>query len=56
MPETFVLNSQLYSSYNSANTFKGLIGMASSGHITFISPLYTGGMSDVEVTNEFGLH
>lgn len=55
VPKSLVLNSQLYSSYKSANTFKGLIGIAPSGQVTFISPLYTGGMSDVEITTECGL-
>ena len=52
MLKALVLNSQLYFSYKSRNTFKGFIGMAPSGHVTFISPLYTDGMFDVEVINE----
>ena len=55
VPKSLVLNSQLYSTYKSSNTFKGLIGIAPSGHVTFISSLYTGGMSDVEITNDCGL-
>lgn len=55
VPKSLVLNSQLYSSYKSCNTVKGLIGIAPSGHVTFISSLYTGGMSDVEITQSCGL-
>ena len=55
VPKSLVLNSQLYSHYKGANTFKGLIGIAPHGLITFISKLYTGCMSDVEITKLCGI-
>lgn len=54
-PTSLVLSSQLYSNYKSHTTFKALIGIAPHGAITFISPLYTGNMSDVEITRTSGL-
>ena len=36
-------------------TFKSLIGIAPSGHITFISQLYAGSISDRELTVRSGL-
>jgi hypothetical protein len=55
VPKSLVLNSQLYSHYKGANTFKGLIGIAPHGAVTFVSCLYTGCMSDVEITKLSGL-
>ena len=45
-----VLGSQVYSSYKSCHTWKGLVGFAPHGALTFVSSLYTGCMSDVEIT------
>ena len=42
-PSSLVLHSETYSSYKSHTTFKGLIGIAPSGHI---SQLYAGSISD----------
>lgn len=55
IPKSLVLNSQLYSHYKGANTFKGLIGIAPHGLVTFVSALYTGCMSDVEITKLCGI-
>ena len=41
-PSSLVLNSQMYSTYKGANTFKCLLGIAPHGAVTFVSPLYTG--------------
>ncbi|KAK2149057.1 hypothetical protein LSH36_469g00017 [Paralvinella palmiformis] len=41
--------------YKSNPTFKSLIGISPHGTVTFVSPLYTGGMSDVEITCLSGL-
>ena len=49
-PSSLVLNSQMYSSYKSSCTLKCLLGIAPHGAVTFVSPLYTGCMSDVEIT------
>ena len=50
-----LLNSQQYSSYKSRITFEALVGIAPHGAVTFISNLYTGNMSDVEITRLSGL-
>ena len=49
MPSSLVLNSELFSSYKNHVTLKGLVGIAPSGAITFISRLYTGSISDREI-------
>ena len=54
-PSSLVLNSQMYSIYKSSCTFKCLLGIAPHGAVTFVSPLYTGCMSDVEITKLSGL-
>lgn len=54
-PSSLVLHSETYSSYKSHTTFKGLIGIAPIGHITFISQLYAGSISDREITIRSGL-
>ena len=55
MPSSLVLKSQTYSNYKSANTLKGLVGISPSGCITFISQLYTGSISDREITERCGI-
>jgi hypothetical protein len=54
-PSSLVLGSQLYSHYKGNHTFKSLIGISPNAAVTFISPLYTGAMSDVEITKLSGL-
>ena len=54
-PSSLVLNSQAYSSYKSSPTVKCLLGIAPHGAVTFVSCLYTGSMSDVEITQLSGL-
>jgi len=54
-PSSLVIGSQLYSNYKSTNTFKALVGIAPHGAITFVSSLYTGCMSDNEITKLSGL-
>lgn len=49
-PTSLLLQSQLYSSYKSNTTLKGLIGITPHGAISFISSLYTGSISDKEIT------
>ena len=44
-----------WSNYKSHNTLKGLVGIAPFGGVTFVSPLYTGSISDKELTLESGL-
>ena len=50
MPSSFRAQSQTYSTYKSHNTAKGLIGIAPSGFVTFISNLYGGHLSDKKIT------
>lgn len=54
-PSSLVGNSQLYSSYKSHTTFKSLIGIAPHGPVIFVSNLYSGSISDVELTKKCGL-
>ena len=54
-PSSVLLQSQLYSSYKSKTTLKGLIGIAPHGAITFISSLFTGAISDKEITRCSGI-
>lgn len=53
--KSLVLDSQLYSNYKSTNTFKALVGISPHGAVTFVSSLYTGNISDVEITKLSGL-
>ena len=54
MPSSLLLNSELFSSYKNHVTLKGLVGIAPSGAITFISQLYTGSISDREIVVRSG--
>lgn len=46
------LQSETFSSYKNHTTFKGLIGVAPCGVVTFVSSLYTGSVSDIEITRK----
>ena len=48
IPSSLLLNSRLFSSYKNHTTLKGLIGIAPSGALTFISELYAGSISRTE--------
>ncbi|XP_046562721.1 uncharacterized protein LOC124271611 [Haliotis rubra] len=54
-PSSRVLNSEVYSSYKSHTTFKGLIGITPCGVLSFVSTLYTGAISDKEITSRCGI-
>ena len=54
-PSSLVLSSQFYSNYKSSHTLKALIGIAPNGATTFISTLYTGCISDVEIVKLSGI-
>ena len=41
--------------YENTNTFKSLIGMSPSGETCFVSSLYSGSISDKEMTRQSGL-
>ncbi|KAK3099693.1 hypothetical protein FSP39_008144 [Pinctada imbricata] len=54
-PSSLALGSKTFSSYKSHNTWKGLVGIAPHGAVTFISSLYSGCISDVAITEHSGL-
>ena len=45
----------MYSSYKHHVTYKGLLGIAPSGAITFVSQLYPGSISDKEIVTRSGI-
>jgi hypothetical protein len=45
-----------YSHYRSHNTFKSLVGVNTTGAVVFLSDLYGGSVSDVEITRKSGLY
>ncbi|KAI2650564.1 DNA transposase THAP9 [Labeo rohita] len=49
---SLLLQSETFSNYKNHTTFKGLIGIAPCGVITFVSKLYTGSISDIEITRQ----
>lgn len=48
--QSLVLQSETFSTYKNHTTWKSLIGIAPSGLITFVSKLYTGSVTDKELT------
>uniref|UniRef100_A0A672FUQ0 THAP-type domain-containing protein n=1 Tax=Salarias fasciatus TaxID=181472 RepID=A0A672FUQ0_SALFA len=54
-PDSLLLKSEVHSHYKSHSTFKGLIGIAPHGPVTFVSPLYEGSVSDRELLKQSGL-
>lgn len=54
-PSAKVLNSQTYSNYKSHTTFKGLIGITPNGAVCFVSKLFTGNISDKDITKRSGI-
>ena len=54
-PNDLQLQSSTWSSYKHHNTAKFLVGCTPNGAISFISPLYAGSISDVELTRVSGL-
>lgn len=54
-PSSLLLQSQLYSAYKSNTTLKGLVGISPKGAIIFVSNLYTGAISDREITRCSGI-
>ncbi|XP_048022895.1 uncharacterized protein LOC125253136 [Megalobrama amblycephala] len=54
-PTSLTLHSEIFSNYKSTTTFKGLLGVAPCGAVTFISRLYTGSISDKEITRKSGI-
>lgn len=54
-PTALTLQSEIFSHYKNYPTFKGLIGVAPCGAITFVSQLFTGSISDNEITKRSGI-
>ena len=54
-PSEPVQQQSSFSTYKNHNTVKSLIGIAPSGAISFISPLYNGSISDKDLTIKSGL-
>ncbi|XP_026177649.1 uncharacterized protein LOC113138963 [Mastacembelus armatus] len=52
---SFLLQGEGRSTYKSNCAFKGLIGMAPHGAVTFVSPLYAGSISDKELLKQSGV-
>lgn len=55
VPSSLLLQSQMYSSYKSGTTLKSLIGITPHGAVSFVSALYTGSISDKEITRCCGI-
>jgi len=54
-PSSLLLQSQLYSTYKSHTTLKGLVGISPHGAVTFVSSLFSGSISDKEITRCSGI-
>lgn len=54
-PSSLLLQSQLYSTHKSDTTLKGLVGIAPNGAVTFVSSIFTGTISDKEITRCSGV-
>ncbi|XP_056441490.1 uncharacterized protein LOC130378925 [Gadus chalcogrammus] len=54
-PSSLTLQSEVFSSYKNTTTFKALIGIAPCSAVTFVSSLFTGSISDRELTERCGL-
>lgn len=54
-PSSLENKSLTFSNYKSHNTFKALVGVSMTGVVVFISKLWPGSASDVEITRNSGL-
>ena len=52
IPSSFRSQSATFSNYKHHNTVRGLVGIAPSGAITFVSDLFTGRCSDKQIVKE----
>ena len=54
-PSSLKAQSQSWSNYKHHNTWKVLVGISPNGVITFVSKLWTGRVSDKQITSECGV-
>ncbi|KAJ8303763.1 hypothetical protein KUTeg_018686 [Tegillarca granosa] len=54
-PSSLTSQSQFYSDYKSSTTLKGLVGVDTRGSVVFVSTLFSGFISDKEITAQSGL-
>ena len=54
-PHLTELQQLAFSNYKNHNTYKGLVGISPSGSLIFISDLFTGSISDKELTQRSDL-
>ena len=54
-PSSLAIQRSLFSHYKHHVTYKGLVDIAPSGGITFISELYDGSISDVKIVQRCGI-
>lgn len=54
-PSSLENKSLTYSNYKSHDTFKALVGVSMTGAVVFVSRLWPGSTSDVEITRKSGL-
>ena len=55
IPSSFFRKSTTWSSYKNHNTVKCLIEIAPHGHVTFVSRVFEGAISDLAITQQSGL-
>ena len=55
MPTSYRSQSATFSSYKHHNTAKALVGIAPSGAVTFVSDLYAGRSTDLQITRHCGI-
>ena len=54
-PSSLAIQSSLFSHYKHHVTYKGLVGIAPSGAITFVGELFDGSISDAEIVKRSGI-
>ncbi|XP_065665566.1 uncharacterized protein LOC136086992 [Hydra vulgaris] len=54
-PSSLTIQRSLFSHYKHHVTYKGLVGIAPSGAVTFVSELFVGSISDIEIVKQSGL-
>eukprot|EP00122_Pirum_gemmata_P005422 Pgem_evm1s4940 len=52
-PSSRELQSASWSEYKHHNTLKILVGISSTGHVTFVSDCHPGGISDRDITTKY---